>query len=435
MLNYVKLIRDFVNYDQNHMVLRKTLRQLPGLIVLKNIINRFSSLSLSTLTAGFIAVLVGFTSSAVLVFQAATMLGADAHEISSWLFALGLSMAITCIGLSLRYKMPILTGWSTAGAAFLVTSLSHVHMPEAIGAFMFSAALTCVFGFTGLLERIMIHIPRSLSAAMLAGILIHFGMNIFIAMQTEFSLVCAMCLAYLLAKRFLPRYTMILVLLVGVIITQISGKLELSQVHWTLSLPVFTMPVFTLSTIISIGIPLFVVTMTSQNIPGVSVLNNAGYTPPISPVIGFTGLVNVLLAPFGSYSISLAAMTAAICADPSVDSNPNKRYKATLFAGLFWLLIGLFGATFVALFLALPKAFLLAVAGLALIGTISQSISTAVSDESSREPAIITLLVAASGMSLFGIGSAFWGIIAGIIASFCLKYKPKALSSIPVMSQ
>jgi len=380
--------------------------------------------SFSTLTAGFIAVLVGFTSSAVLVFQAATMLGANAQEISSWLCALGLSMGITCIGLSLRYRMPILTGWSTAGAAFLVTSLSHVNMPEALGAFMFSAGLTFLFGATGLLEKIIAYIPKSLSSAMLAGILLHFGMNVFVAMQQQFQLVCTMCVIYLLSKRFFPRYTMVLVLLAGLLMAKISGLLQLSQVHWALSLPIFTMPSFSMPVLISVGIPLFVVTMTSQNIPGISVLNNAGYNPPISSVIGFTGLINLFLAPFGSYSICLAAMTAAICTDNTVDPNPAKRYHATLFAGFYWLLIGIFGATFVALFFALPKSFLMALAGLALIGTITQSISNCVADESSREPAIITLLVSASGITLFGVGAAFWGLIAGIAASVFLRFKP-----------
>ena len=385
----------------------------------------FKYFSFSHMAAGFVAVLVGFTSSGVLVFQAATTAGATPEEISSWLFALGMSMAATCIGLSLYYRTPILTGWSTPGAALLVTGLTGVSMPEAIGAFLFAALLTTFMGVTGLFEKAMKHIPRSLASAMLAGILLHFGMNIFIAMQQQFVLIATMLTTYLLGKRYFPRYVILLVLLIGSCVAQMEGLFQLEQVHLAIASPIFTYPVFSFSTLLGIGVPLFVVTMTSQNIPGIAVLNASGFHPPISPIISWTGFTNFLLAPFGSYSISLAAITAAICTSKESDNNPASRYKSTIFAGICWLLIGIFGATIVTLFFAFPKELILAIAGLALLSTIGNSLKTALEEETQREPALITILVSASGISLLGIGAAFWGLIAGVLASMVLNWRKK----------
>ena len=391
-------------------------------------VTMFKYFSFSNIAAGFVAVLVGFTSSAAIVFQAATSAGASPAEISSWLFALGLSLASTCIGLSLYYRQPILTGWSTPGAVLLVTSLAGVSMPEAIGAFIFAAALTILAGATGLFERIMAHIPRSLTSAMLAGILLHFGMNVFTSMQDQFLLVSAMLVTYLLGKRYFPRYVIILVLIVGICSASMQGLFHLDSVHFALSTPIFIFPAFTLSTLISVGIPLFIVTMTSQNVPGIAVINASGYTPPISPLITWTGIANLIFAPFGCYSISLAAITAAICTGQEADSNPANRYKSTLIAGLCWLFIGSFGATIVALFFAFPRELTLTIAGLAIFSTIGSSLKVALEEESKREPAIITILVSASGMSLFGIGAAFWGLFAGIIASLLLNWKKREIA-------
>lgn len=381
--------------------------------------------SFANIAAGFAAVLVGFTSSAVIVFQAATTAGASPAEISSWLFALGCSLAVSCIGLSLYYRMPILTGWSTPGAALLVTSLSGVSMPEAVGAFVFAAFLTALTGATKLFEKITSYIPSALTSAMLAGILLHFGINVFTAMQNQFALVCSMLTIYLIGKRFFPRYVIISVLLVGIITAGLQGLFHLDNLHFAFATPIFITPVFNLSTLVSVGIPLFIVTMTSQNIPGVTIIKNSGYNPPISPLIGWTGLSNLLFAPFGCYSISLAAITAAICTGKEADDDPNRRYKATIFAGLCWLSIGLFGATVVSLFFAFPKELVVALAGLAMFSTVANSLKNALQDPSYQEASIITILISASGFSLFGIGSAFWGLIAGICASFLLTWHKK----------
>lgn len=381
--------------------------------------------SFSNIAAGFVAVLVGFTSSAVLVLQAATMAGATPAEISSWLFALGLSISLTCFGFGFYYRQPILTGWSTPGAALLATSLAGISMPEAVGAFMFAATLTALSGVTGFFERIMEHIPRSLTSAMLAGILLHFGLNVFTSMQVHFSLVCTMLVTYLIGKRFFPRYVILLVLCIGICSAGLQGLFNVEQFHFQLSTPVFTFPVFSIPVLISVGIPLFVVTMTSQNVPGIAVLNTSGYTPPTSPLITWIGLATLIFAPFGCYSISLAAITATICTGEEADSNPANRYKSTIIAGFLWLLIGILGATVVAFFFIFPRELILSLAGLAMFSTIGNSLKVALEEEKQREASIITVLISASGVTLFGVGAAFWGLIAGIIASFLLNWRKK----------
>lgn len=374
----------------------------------------------STLAAGFITVLVGITSSAAIVFQAAETAGATQAEISSWMLALGLGMGVTCIGLSLRYKTPIVTAWSTPGAALLITSLAGVPMSAAIGAFVFSAALSTLCGVTGWFERAMDKIPLSIAAAMLAGILMRFGMDVFVAMKLQFWLVFAMFFAYLLCKRLLPRYAIILVLGVGVAIAARLGLLHFETFHVAFAKPVLTLPTFSWATVIGIGIPLFVVNMASQNAPGVAVLRTSGYDTPISPLITWTGITNLLLAPFGCFSLNLAAITAAICSGKEAHEDPHKRYWAGVFAGIFYLLVGIFGATVGALFAAFPKELILAIAGLALFGTIANALRVAMSNDSQREAALITFLVTASGVSLAGIGAAFWGLLAGALALFVM---------------
>lgn len=377
--------------------------------------------SISQLTAGFIAVMVGFTSSAALVFQAASAVAATPAEVSSWLFALGLSIGATCIGLSWYYRMPILVGWSTPGAALLITSLSGLTMAEAVGAFIFAALLTLIAGLSGFFEKIMVKIPRALTSAMLAGILLHFGLTLFQAMQNQIILVGSMLVTYLICKRNFPRYAIILVFLVAIFVAKMQGLFQLDGFNFSLSTPVFIFPVFSLANCLSVGLPLFIVTMTSQNMPGIAILNAFGYKLPVSSMISWIGAANLLFAPFGAYSISLTAITAAICAGKEVDSNPAMRYKATIISGICWLCLGLFGAAIVTLFFAFPKELLLALAGIALLGTLGSSLKSALEEPSQQEPALVTILVSASGISFFGLGAAFWGLLAGILASLILN--------------
>ncbi|HSM80656.1 MAG TPA: benzoate/H(+) symporter BenE family transporter [Nodosilinea sp.] len=377
----------------------------------------FKDVSLSAIIAGFVTVLVGFTSSAVIVFQAAQALNASAAEIASWMWALGLGMGLTCIGLSLRYRAPVVTAWSTPGAALLITSAAGVPMAEAIGAFLVCGLLIAVAGFTGWFERLINRIPLSIAAGMLAGVLLRFGLDVFTAMQTQFAMTFAMFCTYLAMRRASPRYAVVAALGVGVAIAALQNLIQFDTVSLQLARPIFTAPRFSLAALVGVALPLFIVTMASQNLPGVAVLRASGYgTVPISPLIGWTGAATVLLAPFGAFAINLAAITAAICMGREAHEDPGKRYVAAIAAGGFYLLIGLFGATVAAVFAAFPQELVLAIAGLALLGTIGNGLVTALGNETQREPALITFLVTASGVTLFGIGSAFWGLIAGAMA-------------------
>ena len=370
------------------------------------------------IAAGFTAVLIGYTGSAVIVFQAAMAAGASVEQFAGWMMALGIGLGLTSIGFSWYFKMPIITAWSTPGAALLVTSIGSISMAEAIGAFLFSAALITLTGFSGWFERAMNRIPLPLAAAMLAGILFQFGVDAFVAMETRLSLVLAMFVVYLLAKLMVPRYAIIAVLAVGLALSYAQGLLNFSGVALDFDLPQATAPSFSVSAIIGVGIPLFVVTMVSQNIPGIAVLRTAGYTAPISPVIGWTGITTLLIAPFGGFAVNLAAITAAICTGPEAHADPDRRYLAGLSTGCCYLLLGIFSSVIASLFTAFPGEFVLALAGLALLTTIANSLHTAMADDSAREAAIITFIVTASGLSLFGIGAAFWGLVAGASANF-----------------
>ena len=376
---------------------------------------------LSHLSAGFIAVLVGYTSSAAIVFQAATAAGASAAHISSWLLALGLGMGVTCIGLSLYFRSPVLTAWSTPGAALLATALVAVPMNEAIGAFLFASALITLCGVTGWVETLMKHVPKTLAAAMLAGVLLRFGLDVFVSLRSQRGLVALMLVIYLAGRRFNSRYTIPLTFLGGLIWAAQAGLIQYEAVSLSLARPMFTAPAFSLSTTLGVGIPLFIVTMASQNVPGIAVLRANGYTTPVSPLIGWTGLTGLLLGPFGGYQFNLAAITAAICMSPEADRNPERRYLAAVWAGIFYLFTGVLGATVASIFTALPKELVAAIAGIALFGTISNSLTAALHDERERDAALITFLVTASGLSLFSIGSAFWGLLFGLVV---LKINP-----------
>ena len=382
-------------------------------------------ISVSAVVAGFVTVLVGFTSTAVIVFQAAHAVGAGPAQIASWMWALGLGMGLTCIGLSLRYRMPVVTAWSTPGAAMLITSAAGVALPEAIGAFMVSGLLIAIAGFSGWFERALNRIPISIASGMLAGVLLRFGLELFIVMKAQFAVVFAMFAVYLLMRRLIPRYAVISAFALGIAVAAMQGSLHLETVHLEFARPVWITPEISASTLIGVALPLFIVTMASQNAPGVAVIRASGYPVPISPVIGWTGVATVMLAPFGAFALNLAAITAAICMGREAHEDSARRYMASVSAGFFYILIGLFGATVGALFAAFPRELVAAIAGLALIGTIGNSLAAALSNDRDREPALVTFLTAASGVTLLGIGSAFWGVIAGALTLLVLRVTAK----------
>jgi benzoate membrane transport protein len=378
--------------------------------------------STSAVVAGFIAMLTGYTSSLVLMFQAGQAAGLTNGQISSWIWALSIGMAICCIGLSLRYRAPIMIAWSTPGAALLITSLPGVPYSEAIGAYIFASGLIVLIGLTGTFDRLMRRIPASIAAALLAGVLFKIGLEICVAAEQQPLLVVAMLLAYLVGKRLLPRYAVLAALIVGSVLAAVFGLLNFEQFELQLAVPEWTTPSFSLAAVISIGIPLFIVAMASQNLPGMAVLRANGYDVPASPLLTTTGLTSMLLAPFGSHGIHMAAISAAICAGPEAHEDPKKRYTAAIWCGVFYGIAGIFGATLAALFAALPKALILSIAALALFASIIGGLTQAMSEPKEREAALITFLVTASGMTLFSVGSAFWGIVAGLLTLAILNW-------------
>ena len=373
-------------------------------------------LPLSALVAGFVAVLVGFTSSVVIVFQAAAALGATPAQTASWIWALGLGMGLTSLGLSLWYRQPVLTAWSTPGAALLVTAGAGVPMEQAVGAFMVCALLITLAGATGWFARVMDRIPQALAAALLAGVLARFAFDAFGSLQREFTLVATMFGVYLLGRRAWPRYAVPAVLLAGIGVAAARGQLQFAGVQWALAAPVFTTPHFSLAATLGIALPLFVVTMASQNLPGVAAQRAAGYDTPVSPVLTTTGVATLLLAPFGAYALNLAAITAAICLGREAHEDPARRWVASAAAGVFYIVVGLLGGAVTGLIAAFPQELVLAVAGLALLGTIGSALAAAMKEESQRDAALITFVVSASGLTLWGVGAAFWGVVAGVLA-------------------
>ncbi|MEH8142724.1 benzoate/H(+) symporter BenE family transporter [Aeromonas veronii] len=370
--------------------------------------------ALPHLVAGFIAVMVGYTSSVILIIQAATAAGADTAQVASWLWTLGIGMGVSCIGLSLYYRIPILTAWSTPGAALLITTLGNFTLAEAIGAFVISSLLITLCGISGWFDRLMKHIPAPLAAAMLAGVLLRFGLDLFKVAPQDPLLLGTLLLAFLLGRHLWPRYTMVLVLGVGMLICSVRGDLQLGTLHWQLTSPVWTWPAFSLDALFGIALPLFIVTMTSQNMPGIAILRAHGYQPATSSLISWTGLTGLLLAPFGGYAFNLAAITAAICMGKEVDPDTKRRWPAAVWAGCFYLVTGCFGATVAALFSAFPAALVTCIAGLALLGTIGSSLHSALQEDETREAALLTFIITASGISLLGIAAACWGLLIGL---------------------
>ena len=374
---------------------------------------RTFSIPLPTVLSGFVAVLVGYASSAAIIWQAALAAGATTGQIAGWMTALGLAMGVSTLALTLWYRAPVLTAWSTPGAALLVTGLQGVSIQDAIGVFIVANALIVLCGITGLFARLMKIIPHSLASAMLAGILLRFGLQAFNSLNSELILCGSMLLAWLVLKVIAPRYAVIAAMLVGIAIALVKGDIVTDGVNLSPVLPAFIAPHFSLAHSISIALPLFLVTMASQNAPGIATMKASGYSLPVSPLIVFTGLLALLFSPFGVYSICIAAITAAICQSPEAHPDANRRWLAAAAAGVFYILAGVFGGSVTGLMAALPVSWIQMLAGLALLGTISGSLYQALHNEAERDAAIVTFLVTASGLTVFGVGSAFWGLIVG----------------------
>ncbi|MDH4425693.1 MAG: benzoate/H(+) symporter BenE family transporter [Acidovorax sp.] len=390
----------------------------------------FKDLSVSTFTAGFVAVLVGFTSSVAIVFQAAQAFGATPAQITSWIWALGLGMGLCTLVPSLILRKPVMVAWSTPGAAVLATAglAGGFSMGEAVGAFMVSAALITLAGITGWFERVMNRIPAEIAAALLAGVLARFGLQAFAAAQTALPLVLTMLVVYLVARRWAPRYAVVVTLAAAIVFAAAQGQMVWSAVQLELAMPVFVAPEFSVAALISLAVPLFVVTMASQNLPGVAVIRASGYHLPVSRLLTLTGVATLVLAPFGGFALNFSAITAAMCMGPEAHPDRDRRYTAAVSCGALYVAIGLFGAVITGLLTAFPKELVVAIAGLALLGTIASGLATALRTEAHREAALVTFLVTLSGVVIAGVGSAFWGVVAGSFALFVQQYRNPPVS-------
>ena len=392
----------------------------------------FKDLSLSAFVAGFVAVLVGFTSSVAIVFQAAQSFGATPAQITSWIWALGLGMGLCSLVPSLLLRKPVMVAWSTPGAAVLATAgaAGSFSMGEAVGAFMVCSLLVILVGATRALERVADRIPMEIASALLAGVLARFGIQAFAAAQTALPLVLLMVGSYLVARRIAARYAVVVTLVVGILWVLITGQMAWSMEPVRLAMPVFVAPQWSVSAIVSLAIPLFVVTMASQNLPGMAVIRASGYELPVSRLITMTGWASLVLAPFGAFALNFSAITAAICMGPEAHEDRSKRYTAAASCGAIYIVIGLFGALVTGLLTSFPNELVVAIAGIALLSTIGNGLASALRDERHREPALITFLVTLSGITLMDIGSAFWGVVAGSLALFVQQYK-QSRSALP----
>ncbi|MFN3073761.1 benzoate/H(+) symporter BenE family transporter [Acinetobacter sp. TY1] len=381
--------------------------------------------SIPAVFAGFITFLIGISVSAVLVIQAAQILGASAEQITSWFWALGLGIGLSGLILSWKFKYPVATAWSTAGLALIMATGSGYSLYEAIGAFLVCGLLTAILGFMGIFEKVLSYIPQSLTSAMLAGVLLKFGIALFTSMQTDWAFILSLLAVYIISKRLWARYCIVITVIAGLILCPIFMEFHMPIVHWSLAKPVWISPEFTWSAILGLALPLFVINMASQYLPGIAMIKSYGYQPHVKHLIGWTGLTQALLAPFGCYSVNIAAISAAVSLDDQVHPDPSKRYIAGISCGFFYIIMGLFAATLTSLLMSFPKLFIIVLAGIALFGTISHNIAIAFQDVADREAALLTFLFCASGVQFFGIGSAFWGLLFGFLVSFILKFKNK----------
>lgn len=365
--------------------------------------------------AALVSVIVNYGGTFILVFQGAKAAGLTPEQTTSWIWSVSIGVGLTGAWLSYRYREPIITAWSTPGAAFLITVLPNTPYPEVIGAYMLSAIGFVVMGMSGCFERVVKLIPPGIAAGLLAGILLRFGMGAFGGASVDPVMVGVLILGYALMRRFTARYAIVGVLVMGIFLLLGLGQVSFDRVELSLALPVWTTPEFSVSALLSVALPLFVITLTGQYMPGMLVLRNDGYNTSANPILTVTGLGSLLMAPFGSHAFNVAAITAAICTGPQSHEEPDKRYIAGLACGVFYVLVGVFGTTLAALFVILPATFITTLAGLALLGAIGGSLATALVEVRGRETALITFLATAANVTLLGLGGAFWGLLAGLI--------------------
>jgi benzoate membrane transport protein len=379
--------------------------------------------SVPAVFAGFITFLVGISVSSVLVIQSAQLLGASTAQITSWFWALGLGIGLSGLILSWKFKYPVATSWSTAGLALILATANGYSLYEAIGAFLVCGLLTAILGFSGIFQKVLVHIPQSLTSAMLAGVLLKFGIALFASMQNDWEFILSLLAVYILSKRLSPRYSIVITVIAGVVLCPLFLQFHVSTIQFSLAQPVWMAPEFSWSAIFGLALPLFVINMASQYLPGLAMIKSYGYQPNVNQLIGWTGVAQTIFAPFGCFSANIAAISAAISLDDQAHPDSKKRYIAGMSCGFFYILMGLFAATLTSILMSFPGVFMTALAGIALLGTIGHNVAIAFQDVSEREAALMTFLFSASGIQFLGIGSAFWGLLFGFVVSIILKFR------------
>ena len=382
--------------------------------------------SVPAVFAGFITFLVGISVSSVLVIQSAQLLGASTAQITSWFWALGLGIGLSGLILSWKFKYPVATSWSTAGLALILATANGYSLYEAIGAFLVCGLLTAILGFSGIFQKVLTHIPQSLTSAMLAGVLLKFGIALFASMQNDWEFILSLLAVYILSKRLSPRYSIVITVIAGVVLCPLFLQFHVSTIQFSLAQPVWMAPEFSWSAIFGLALPLFVINMASQYLPGLAMIKSYGYQPNVNQLIGWTGVAQTIFAPFGCFSANIAAISAAISLDDQAHPDSKKRYIAGMSCGFFYILMGLFAATLTSILMSFPGVFMTALAGIALLGTIGHNVAIAFQDISEREAALMTFLFSASGIQFFGIGSAFWGLLFGFAVSIILKFRTQS---------
>lgn len=381
--------------------------------------------SVSALFAGFIAFLVGISVSSVLVIQAAQLLGANQDEISSWFWALGLSIGLSGLILSWKFKYPVATSWSTAGLALIIASADGYSLNEAIGAFLVCGLITALLGFIGIFETILKYLPVTLTSAMLAGVLLKFGITVFTGLETQLDFVLILLCIYIVSKKALPRYCIVITVLASFILTPLLINFQFPIMNLSLTQPVWTTPHFSIQALLGLAVPLLIINMASQYLPGLAMIKSYGYQPHVRSLVGWTGMAQSLFAPFGAFSTNIAAISAAICLDDQSHPNPQKRYIAGVCCGLFYILMGLFATSLTALLLSFPSILISSLAGIALFATIGHHIGLAFQNIEQREAALMTFLFSASGVQFLGVGSAFWGLLFGYLVYVLFNIKKR----------
>ena len=366
---------------------------------------------LSHVAAGLTAVVVGYSSAVVLVIEAAKAAGATPTMIVSWLLVLGIGMGIICIGFSWLYKVPVVTAWSTPGAAFLIGAVGGFSLEEIIGAFITSALLALLAARSRALTRQIERFPPAISSAMLAGILLPICLGVFNDAAAHPMMVVSFIALYLLGSLFFPRYLMLVLLVMAVGFCSTQRALEFS---WCWPALVWVTPAFSVSATISLAIPLFIITLLSQNLPGIAILKSYDYHPDVRQILTGVSIVNLMAAPFGGFAFNLAAITAAICMGENAGEDRNTRFKAALMAGVGYLIFGVIASLVVYLFSQLPAVVVHLLAGLALLATLQASLLRSMESHDHRKAALLTLLCSASGITVAQLGAPVWGLLTGL---------------------